>query len=260
MWKLFHVCVLLTQPLKTKLLEVSNPEDIDLEFFLRFTTTYVCTGNNDWWKKISDPVLRMTMQLAVLSFCTPETDMDILELVRTLSTDSSLAMNEENVRQKRNEVGECLWDTFKEWMLIPFFCPHQYEMLVGVLDGWLDDAHFIFCSANGKEGQREIICSLTKVVLNNFQSITRTIGKLFKVCSENNVDHNPTLDFSTVQLKVQKRQYSTFTLINTIRKEICEALKMLPTDKFYLYSAKIGHGEMPLLNNAFCCWFRFLKD
>ena len=260
MWKLFHVCLLLIQPLTTKSLEVSSQEDIDLAFFLHFIRTYVCTGNNDWWKKISDPALRMTMQFGVLSQCTPKTDMDMLEVVRTLRTDSSLAMNEKNIRQKRYEVGECLWDTFKEWMLIPFFCPHQYEMLVDVLDGWLDDAHNIFCLANGKEGQGEIICTLTKLVLNNLQSITRKIGQIVHVCHGKNVDHNPALDFSTAQLKVRKRQYSTFTLINAIRKEICEALKMLPTYKFYLYSAKIGHGEMPLLNNAFCCWFRFLKD
>ena len=119
MWQLFFACLLLKEPLQSDSSNNKDPGDPgDPEFFLRLTRTYLCTGDSYWWKKIPDPKLRVPMQFAVLTMCTP--DIDQQGAVKELDKNARAAMDIIS-KEKRNTINECLWSSIKEWIVIPFF-------------------------------------------------------------------------------------------------------------------------------------------
>ena len=254
--KLFlYVGLLFTKPFST----ASDPADI--QFLLRLRDSYLCTGDNDWWKRIPDPMLRVTMQYAVLVTC--RTEKNIPKAVRTLITDSRLAMKNKNVQQKKNEVGECLWDTLKEWMLIPLICSRHYEELMKYYDTWLDEAYDLICNVNEKTDRVEVVCKITEWIIKHREQIRDVIEKIPGLCEHENTNHGTTSVSTAHHEILQKRQYSTYTLINTIRKGMCVTLHSQGKPKvseFYSNSALVEQGEIPFAYSIFCCLFRFLEE
>ena len=104
----------------------------DILFLINFAKAYLCKGDNNWWKKISDPQLRLPMQFAVLTVCRP--DFDIQEAVRELDKNAHAAMNH-ITRRKRIMVKECLWSATKQWLVISFFCPLQHPGIMETYSG-----------------------------------------------------------------------------------------------------------------------------
>ena len=236
-------------------------DSADLNFLLGLRESYLCTGDNDWWKRIPDPMLRVTMQFAVLATC--KTEKNIPKAVRTLITDSQLAMKNKNVQQKRNEVGECLWDNLKQWMLIPFICPKHYEELMEDYNKWLNETYDLICNVNEKTDRVGMVCKIAEWTRRYSQTLRGVIGKIPGLC-ENENTYRGTNSVSTAHHDIlQKRQYSTYTLINTIRKGMCVTLHSQGKPKVYQFhfnSALVEQGEVPFVYSVFCCLFRFLEE
>ena len=117
---------------------------IDWEFAVDFLRSYFCTGNQDWWKNISeDPVLRYTMRVGVIMFCHPTKFVDV-ESMRELVKHARFAV-EKQTRGKRTTVTNCLWDGIKNWNIAPFFCPLPSKIFMKNYDLVLDSALDMFC-------------------------------------------------------------------------------------------------------------------
>ena len=252
---ILFVCLLFTKSLSTA------SDSADLKFLLRLRESYLCTGDNDWWKRIPDPMLRVTMQFAVLATC--KTENNIPNAVRTLITDSRLAMKNKNVQHKRNDVEECLWGTFKEWMLIPFICPRHYEELMEHYNKWLSETYDLFCNVSEKSDRVEMVCKITDWIIKHLQILRESIEKVPGLCESKDTNHGTNSVSTAHQEIVQKRQYSTYTLINTIRKGMCvkfDGQGKPNVSEFYSNSALVAQGEVPFVYSVFCCLFRFLEE
>ena len=252
---LLYVGLLFTKPLST------TSDSADIQFLLQLRESYLCTGDNDWWKRIPDPMLRVTMQYAVLATC--KTENNIPKAVRTLITDSRLAMKDKNVQQKRNEAGECLWNALKEWMLIPFICPRHYEELMEHYNKWLNETYDLVCNVSEKSDRVEMVCKITDWIIKHLEQIREVIERVPGLCENENSDLR-TNSVSTAHHEIrQKRQYSTYTLVNAIRKGMCVTLEgqgKPNVSEFYSNSALVAHGEVPFVYSVFCCFFRFLEE
>ena len=190
---LFLVSLLLTQP--HSIMSEEKEDQRDIQFLLSFTKSYLCTGNNDWWKKIPDPVLRVTMQIAVLGTC--RTEKNITRAVKILRSDTREAMRDTKFKQKRNEVGECLWGTLRQWLYLPFLCPLKHKELASIYDKWLNKIHQELCNVNEEADRKESkVCKLTGWTLEILQKIRGVIGD---VCYIGGINNGTNPDSTTSQ-------------------------------------------------------------
>ena len=215
----------------------------------------MCKGDNNWWRKIPDPKLRVPMQFAVLTMCTP--DFDKLEAVRELDQDARAAM-EIITAQKRNTIEECLWSAIKEWVLIPFLCPLQHVGIMETYHEWLAWAHSLYCIEPENDVKKKFYCTIMKTALGHLEEIRKLATKLIK-CAKKDIKGDTTMGLSPFsRLLVQKRQYSAHTLIKTINDGMC--IKSSAGEiQFYSNEALVEKGQSPFIYSAFCCMFHILE-
>ena len=190
-------------------------------------------------------MLRVLMQMSVFWRC--EDDLDQRTAVRSLVTDAKTAMKDEDTARKRKNVTKCLWDSIKEWEVIPFFCPnYKFEKYMEVYDKGLALLHQFLCTGNDKSTKLKLICTMVEMVLENFPAIRKMVKPY--LCEDDGEEHD-----GVSRQTVQKRQYDPDTLTDAIRRGLC-----LQIGNDHFNAALIDGGENPFLYNFFCCMFQFL--
>ena len=87
-----------------------------------------------------------------------------------------------------------------------------------------------------------------EMVLQNFEEIRKIATRLIE-CKKK--------DFRR-DLQIKKRQYSPYTLISTIKDELCVNSSVEETE-FYSNAALVAKGESPFIYSAFCCMIPILE-
>ena len=248
---LIFVCLLLA----TQSHSNSQSDPGDILFLIKFARAYLCKGDNNWWRKIPDPTLRVPMQFAVLTMCTP--DFDKLEAVRELDHDARAAMKKITA-QKRNTIEECLWSAIKDWMVIPFLCPLQHVGLMKTHKEWLVSAYSLYCIELEKDVKKKFYCTIMKTVLRHLEDIRKIAMRVIK-CAKKDIKRDTASGLSPFShLLVQKRQYSAYSLINTIKDGMC-IISSAGEIQFYSNEALVEKGQSPFIYSAFCCMFHILE-
>ena len=132
--------LLISHPCSTR-----KSKNVDWTFTIELLHSYLCTGDQDWWKNIKDdPALRFIMHTGVNSICDPTRFQDgrptrfvDVEILKELVGEARHAV-EEQTWEKRVGVSDCLWKGIRDWHIVPLFCPLPSETFMKNFDKTLD--------------------------------------------------------------------------------------------------------------------------
>ena len=227
----FYLTILLTLVTCSHQKEDLQIMTVDWNYTMEIFRSYLCTGSQDWYKKIPDPMLKFIIHAQIESYCRRHP-----ESLNEIVVEARYAV-EVQPPWKRNEVSRCLLSGIKNEYLAPIVCTTSKKFMEN-LDTFTD---FViqdsFCSAQHKNVWMERACMIGKWMIENREAIRKAVRPV--VCKIKN------------QHDRVKRQYDMKSVIATFELAACAQ-----SSGFHDFATKEGLLHFPFYG-FWCCITKF---
>ena len=178
---------------------------VDWSFNKEMLRSYLCTGNQDWYKKISrDPMLKFIIHAQIEIYCETGHTRD-LESLNELVSEARYAV-EQHPTQRRTEVAQCLLSGVKNGYLAPIVCTTSKKLIknLNILTEWVIQE--LFCREKDKNIWMKRACTIGKIMTEKGEAIKEAVRP--QLCKN--------------QYERVKRQYDLKSVIKMFEQAACE--------------------------------------
>ena len=153
-------------------------ETVDWNFTAEMLRSYLCTGNEDWYKKISrDPMLKFIIHAQIEIYCKSGQTRD-LDSLNELVSEARYAV-ELQPTQRRIEVSQCLLSGVKDGYLAPIVCTPSKKFMknLDTLTDWI--IQNLFCNRQDRNIWLKGACIIGKRMMDKREEIRKTVSPYF---------------------------------------------------------------------------------